>query len=136
MLPYTRHVASLLDLNQRETVELASMLKAITTLYDNLFTTSFPYSMGVHQSPTPQQSDIAHLHFHFNPPLLRSATIRKFLVGQVIVYNPAHLANVYSFEMMGEPQRDLTQEQAAARLRECSDVHYLDTIETELVARR
>ena len=83
--------------------------------FDNLFETSFPYSMGWHGAPTAAgyQEDQAHwqLHAHFYPPLLRSATVRKFLVG---------------FEMLGEAQRDLTAEQAAARLRGLPDVHYKD----------
>ena len=78
--------------------------------YDNLFETSFPYSMGWHGAPT-DDGDYVHwqLHAHFYPPLLRSATVKKFMVG---------------YEMLGEPQRDLTAEQAAARLRALSDVHY------------
>ncbi len=82
---------------------LADILKQLTTCYDALFATAFPYSMGFHQAPTDGQPHPAwRLHAHFLPPLLRSATIRKFMVG---------------FEMLGEPQRDLTPEQAAARLR-------------------
>lgn len=76
--------------------------------------------MGIHQSPTPGSHGEAHLHLHFAPPLLRSATVRKFLVG---------------FELMAEAQRDLTPEQAAGRLRVLSEVHYLDTIEQEANAR-
>jgi UDPglucose--hexose-1-phosphate uridylyltransferase len=90
---------------------LAAILKALTTRYDNLFGTSFPYSMGWHQAPfsTP---DIDHwqLHAHFYPPLLRSAQVRKFMVG---------------YEMLAEPQRDLTPERAAEMLRSVSAlVHY------------
>ncbi|MFQ3663733.1 MAG: UDP-glucose--hexose-1-phosphate uridylyltransferase [Chloroflexaceae bacterium] len=82
---------------------LADILKQLTTCYDALFATAFPYSMGFHQAPTDGEPHPAwRLHAHFLPPLLRSATIRKFMVG---------------FEMLGEPQRDLTPEQAAARLR-------------------
>jgi len=80
--------------------------------------------MGIHQRPVPKRAglddpdnDFAHLHLHFEPPLLRSATVKKFLVG---------------FEMMGEAQRDLTPEQAAARLRGCSEVHYLENIKEQL----
>lgn len=65
--------------------------------------------MGIHQAPIGGDYDYAHLHLHFYPPLLRSATVRKFLVG---------------FEMLGEPQRDITPEQAASRLRDCSEIHY------------
>jgi UDPglucose--hexose-1-phosphate uridylyltransferase len=91
---------------------LADILKRITTRYDNLFQTSFPYSMGFHQAPADGQPHPEwHFHGHFYPPLLRSATVRKFMVG---------------FEMLGMPQRDITPESAAARLREQSDLHYLD----------
>jgi UDPglucose--hexose-1-phosphate uridylyltransferase len=90
---------------------LASILKALTTRYDNLFQTSFPYSMGWHQAPY-GMPDIDHwqLHAHFYPPLLRSAEVRKFMVG---------------YEMLAEPQRDLTPERAAEMLRAVSGlVHY------------
>ena len=89
---------------------LAAILKALTTRYDNLFQTSFPYSMGWHQAPF-LMPDIDHwqLHAHFYPPLLRSASVRKFMVG---------------YEMLAESQRDLTPEQAADRLRAVSDVHF------------
>lgn len=90
---------------------LAAVLKALTTRYDNLFQTSFPYSMGWHQAPF-GMPDIDHwqLHAHFYPPLLRSASVRKFMVG---------------YEMLAEPQRDLTPERAAAMLRDaCPLVHY------------
>lgn len=96
--------------------------------------------MGIHQRPTPPESDaipedqdeenLAHLHLHFAPPLLRSASVRKFLVGYVPGTNPITkmTSDVFhhSFELMGEPQRDLTPEQAAQRLRDLPDVHYLD----------
>ncbi|KPV48999.1 galactose-1-phosphate uridylyltransferase, partial [Kouleothrix aurantiaca] len=82
----------------------------LTTRYDNLFQVSFPYSMGLHQRPTDgQEHPEWHLHAHFYPPLLRSATVRKFMVG---------------FELLGEPQRDITAESAAARLRELPETHY------------
>jgi UDPglucose--hexose-1-phosphate uridylyltransferase len=92
---------------------LAQILKALTTRYDNLFRTAFPYSMGWHQAPF-GMPDIDHwqLHAHFYPPLLRSASVRKFMVG---------------YEMLGEPQRDLTPERAAEMLRSVSGlVHYRD----------
>ncbi len=98
-----------LDEGQRSS--LASILKALTTRYDNLLQTSFPYSMGWHQAPF-GMPDIDHwqLHAHFYPPLLRSAGVRKFMVG---------------YEMLAEPQRDLTPERAAEMLRNASsDVHY------------
>ena len=105
-----RHIGSLLDLDPNEVSGLAQMLKNITTRYDNLFETSFPYSMGFHQAPTDGRThDECHLHLHFYPPLLRSATVRKFMVG---------------FEMLGMPQRDLTPETAAGKLRQLSAMHY------------
>ena len=83
----------------------------ITARYDNLFQVSFPYSMGFHQSPTDGMTQVeCHLHLHYYPPLLRSATVRKFMVG---------------FEMLAMPQRDLTPESAAERLRQMNDIHYL-----------
>ena len=89
---------------------LAEALKALTTRYDNLFTTSFPYSMGWHGAPTSAQDNPAwQLHGHFYPPLLRSASVRKFMVG---------------YEMLAEPQRDLTPEQAAAKLIATDLIHY------------
>lgn len=105
-----RHVLRLPDLEADERDDLAVILKTILTRYDNLFETSFPYSMGWHGAPY-TTGDLRHwqLHAHFYPPLLRSATVKKFMVG---------------FEMLGEAQRDLTPEQAADRLRAVSDVHY------------
>ncbi|KAJ2159226.1 galactose-1-phosphate uridyl transferase [Coemansia sp. RSA 552] len=105
------HLSSIGQLSETQTRHLAEAIQELTTRYDNIFKCSFPYSMGIHQSPTAVHPDAGscHLHLHFYPPLLRSATVRKFLVG---------------FEMMAEPQRDLTAEQAAARLRAQSPVHY------------
>jgi UDPglucose--hexose-1-phosphate uridylyltransferase len=104
-----RHVAGLDALDDAERNGLADILKRLTIRYDNLFETPFPYSMGVHQQPMRDASDHDwHLHLHFYPPLLRSATIRKFMVG---------------FELLGSPQRDLTPEAAAARLQAVGDVH-------------
>jgi UDPglucose--hexose-1-phosphate uridylyltransferase len=98
-----KHVGTLLDLNSEERDDLASVLKKLTTVYDRVFGVEFPYSMGFHQSPTDGSPHPEwHLHAHFYPPLLRSATIRKFMVG---------------FEMLGSPQRDITPEAAAERLR-------------------
>lgn len=99
------------DLNERQRQSLARILKRLTTRYDNLFQTSFPYSMGWHGAPygADVHTDHWQLHAHFYPPLLRSATVRKFLVG---------------YEMLGEAQRDLTPEQAAARLRDLPTIHY------------
>jgi len=105
-----RHVLRLPDLSLEERGGLAGVLKRLLIRYDNLFRTSFPYSMGWHGAPF-GEGDHRHwqLHAHFYPPLLRSATVKKFMVG---------------YEMLGEPQRDLTPEQAATRLRELPEVHY------------
>ena len=105
-----RPVPHLGRLDDGERDALADIVRRVTIRYDNLFEISFPYSAGVHQAPTDgREHPEWHLHMHFFPPLLRSATVRKFLVG---------------YEMLGEPQRDLTPEAAAARLRELSEVHY------------
>ena len=91
---------------------LADILRQLTIRYDNLFETSFPYSMGFHQSPTDGEAHPEwHFHAHFYPPLLRSATIRKFMVG---------------YEMLASPQRDITPEAAAAALRSVSGTHYTE----------
>ncbi len=105
-----RHVLRLPDLNDAEREALAHLLKRLLVKYDNLFNTSFPYSMGWHGAPMDEE-DYTHwqLHAHFYPPLLRSATVKKFMVG---------------YEMLSEAQRDLTAEQAAARLKELSETHY------------
>ena len=105
-----RRVLRLPDLTGGERVALARILKSCLTRYDNLFETSFPYSMGWHGAPT-DAGDFAHwqLHAHFYPPLLRSATVKKFMVG---------------YELLAEPQRDITAEQAAQRLRDLSTIHY------------
>lgn len=98
------------ELEPRRCVSLARILKELTTRYDNLFGASFPYSMGWHGAPFwPARVDHWQLHAHFYPPLLRSASIRKFMAG---------------YELLAEPQRDLTAEQAAERLRAQSDVHF------------
>lgn len=106
-----RHVARLPDLKEGERNGLADILKRLLTRYDNLFRVSFPYSMGWHGAPAEDGDQSPwQLHAHFYPPLLRSATVRKFIVG---------------YEMLAEVQRDLTAEQAAERLRSLSDTHYL-----------
>jgi len=105
-----RASASLSELSASETSALAEVFKQVTTRYDNLFEISFPYSMGFHQAPADGQTHPEWvLHAHFYPPLLRSATVRKFMVG---------------YEMLAMPQRDITPEVAAERLRALSDVHY------------
>jgi len=105
-----RHVLRLPDLAGTERDALSDILKRLLTRYDNLFEASFPYSMGWHGAPT-DQGNYPHwqLHAHFYPPLLRSAIVKKFMVG---------------YEMLGEPQRDLTAEQAAERLRGLPEIHY------------
>jgi UDPglucose--hexose-1-phosphate uridylyltransferase len=102
---------SLHELSEKQRDSLASILKNLLTRYDNLFETPFPYSFGWHGRPM-KRGDCPHwqLHAHFYPPLLRSASIKKFMVG---------------FEMLGEVQRDLTPEEAASRLRAQSDLHYM-----------
>lgn len=106
-----RHVTRLPDLQDVERDSLADILKRLLTRYDNLFQTSFPYTMGWHGAPFGDEDD-AHwqLHAHFYPPLLRSATVRKFMVG---------------YEMLAEAQRDITPEQAAARLRDLSETRFV-----------
>lgn len=102
-----RHVAALDGLTDPECDALADILKRMTTRYDHLFEVSFPYTHGFHQSPTDGQPHPEwHFHSHFYPPLLRSATVRKFMVG---------------YELLGSPQRDITAEAAAARLRELKE---------------
>jgi len=98
-----RHIASLPDMSLPEIEAMGNLLQRLTSCYDRLFEVSFPYSMGFHQAPVNNGSHPEwHLHAHFYPPLLRSATVRKFLVG---------------FELLASPQRDLTAESAAERLR-------------------
>jgi UDPglucose--hexose-1-phosphate uridylyltransferase len=110
LLVANRHLNDLPGLNPAEIAGLADLLRKVTARYDNLFQISFPYSMGFHQAPVADRSfrDV-HLHAHYYPPLLRSATVRKFMVG---------------YEMLAMPQRDLTPEGAAERLRSLSDRHY------------
>ena len=105
-----RSAAHLAELTPPEMSDLAEALKQVTTRYDNLFEISFPYSMGFHQAPSDGQSHPEWvLHAHFYPPLLRSATVRKFMVG---------------YEMLAMPQRDITPESAAGRLQGLPDLHY------------
>jgi len=103
----SRHVGTIAELTPEEREALADLLQRLTTGYDRIFDAPFPYSMGFHQSPTDGNPHGEwHLHAHFYPPLLRSPTIRKFMVG---------------FEMLGTPQRDITAESAAERLRKTID---------------
>ncbi|KAI9208913.1 galactose-1-phosphate uridylyltransferase [Polychytrium aggregatum] len=105
------HLVSIVQLSDKQQTDMADILRRMACRYDNLFQCSFPYSMGIHQAPTDgkDHSDDCHLHIHFYPPLLRNANIKKFLVG---------------YEMLAEPQRDLTSEQACQRLKACSEVHF------------
>jgi UDPglucose--hexose-1-phosphate uridylyltransferase len=99
-----RHITALDGLSDNEKNSLADILKAVTSRYDKLFDTPFPYTMGFHQRPTDGKEHFEfHFHAHFYPPLLRSATVRKFMVG---------------YEMLASPQRDITAELAAQRLRD------------------
>jgi UDPglucose--hexose-1-phosphate uridylyltransferase len=111
-----RHLSAMDEFDEAERRCLAEIIKRITTRYDNVFAAPFPYTMGFHQRPTDGAAHPEwHFHAHYYPPLLRSATIRKFMVG---------------FEMLGMPQRDITAESAAARLRAMPETHYLDSAST------
>ncbi len=110
MIISKRAVQNIAQLTDEERTGLADIYKQLTVKYDNLFEVSFAYSAGLHQAPTNGKDYPEwHLHMHFYPPLLRSASVKKFMVG---------------YEMLASPQRDITAEQAARRLRELSDVHY------------
>ena len=105
-----RHVTKITDFNEEEVAAYAIILKQLTSKYDNLFETSFPYSSGIHQAPTDGNKHEEWLfHMHFYPPLLRSASVKKFMVG---------------YGMMGESQRDITAEKTAQMLRDLSDIHF------------
>jgi UDPglucose--hexose-1-phosphate uridylyltransferase len=107
-----RHLPAMDELSAEERDLLGDILKQLTIRYDNLFEIAFPYSMGFHQRPTDGELHPEwHLHAHYYPPLLRSATVQKFMVG---------------YEMLASPQRDITAEAAAERLRSVADVHHLD----------
>ncbi|KAI9678316.1 MAG: galactose-1-phosphate uridyl transferase [Caeruleum heppii] len=112
MIVSKQHMRALVDLNETGREQLAEAIAEVARGYDNLFETQFPYSMGVHQAPlegTVAEIESSYFHIHFYPPLLRSATVRKFLVG---------------YELLAEPQRDITPEQAAMRLRDCGGELY------------
>ena len=105
------HAPDITQLNDRQHQELAEIMIRLSIRYDNLFNTPFPLSMGIHQAPSDgKEYPGFHFHLHFYPPLLRSATVRKHMVG---------------FEMLAMAQRDITPEAAAEALRNLSDVHYL-----------
>ena len=104
---------NLSDLNHEQQLSFAEMIHCVTVKYDNLFHSSFPYSAGIHQAPTDGENHPEWtMHMHFYPPLLRSASVKKFQVG---------------YEMLGEAQRDITPEQSAERLRSLSSIHYKTT---------
>lgn len=113
MIVSKRHVQNITQLNEPEQQSLALILKKLTSKYDNLFNTSFPYSAGIHQNPVNEGDHPEwHFHMHFYPPLLRSATVKKFMVG---------------YEMLANPQRDITPEMAAGTLRNLPEIHYKET---------
>ncbi len=103
MIAPKKHQPNILDLDENEALQFAEAISVLTKAYDKLFNCSFPYSSGIHQSPT-NDNDHSHWHWHmsFYPPLLRSATVKKFMVG---------------YEMFGSPQRDITAEIAAKMIR-------------------
>ncbi len=110
MIISKRHIQNISLMSEEEKLSFAEILKKLTTMYDNLFEVSFPYSAGLHQSPTDGKDHPEwHFHMHFYPPLLRSATVKKFMVG---------------YEMLGNPQRDITPEISAQRLRDLPHIHY------------
>lgn len=110
MIVSKRHLQNILQFTEAEKTAFADILKKLTAKYDNLFEVSFPYSAGMHQAPVNSGEHAEwHWHMHFYPPLLRSATVKKFMVG---------------YEMLANAQRDITAEWAAEKLRSLSDVHY------------
>ena len=110
MIISKRHFSNIAEITEEEIKSYAEMIQIITVKYDNLFKTSFPYSAGIHQAPTDGlKHEEWHFHMHFYPPLLRSATVKKFMVG---------------YELLAEAQRDLTAEQSAEILRNLSTQHY------------
>jgi UDPglucose--hexose-1-phosphate uridylyltransferase len=113
MIVSKRHIQHLLQFTPDEKHAYAEILKRLTAKYDNLFEISFPYSAGIHQSPVNDGNhEEWHWHMHFYPPLLRSATVKKFMVG---------------YEMLANPQRDVTAEWAAEKLRGLSEIHYKES---------
>lgn len=112
MIVPRRHISSVLELSKEEVRGLANAYKQLTVMYDNIFGISFPYSAGIHQAPTDgKEHPEWDMHLAFYPPLLRSATVKKFMVG---------------YEMLANPQRDITPETAAALMRKLPKVHYKD----------
>jgi UDPglucose--hexose-1-phosphate uridylyltransferase len=112
-----RAMARITDMTEAERQAFADAYRRLATRYDNLFEVSFPYSAGIHQAPSDGAPHAAwHWHMVFYPPLLRSATVKKFMVG---------------YEMLANPQRDITPEFSAARLRDLSETHYKQTLLSE-----
>ena len=110
MIVPKKHMSDITRLSENEKADCADIMHRLGIKYDNCFQTGFPYSMGIHQKPTDGQShDEWHFHIHYYPPLLRSATVKKFMVG---------------YEMLAMPQRDITAESSAQQLRDCADIHY------------
>ncbi|RZJ68762.1 MAG: UDP-glucose--hexose-1-phosphate uridylyltransferase [Flavobacterium sp.] len=110
MIVSKRAFSKITDMTSDEVSAYAKIMKQLTSKYDNIFNTSFPYSSGIHQAPTDgEEHPEWHFHMHFYPPLLRSATVKKFMVG---------------YEMMGESQRDISAEKAAEMLKNLSSEHY------------
>lgn len=110
MIISKRHITKITEFTDDEVSAYAIILKSLTIKYDNIFETSFPYSSGIHQAPTDGEPHLEwQFHMHFYPPLLRSASVKKFMVG---------------YEMMGEAQRDMTPEKSAAVLKALPEVHY------------
>lgn len=110
MIISKRHITDITLLSNEEKDAFADIYKKLTIKYDNLFEVSFPYSAGIHQCPTDGLAhEYWHMHMSFYPPLLRSATVKKFMVG---------------YEMLAEPQRDITPEFSAKKLRELPEIHY------------
>ncbi|MBN1117517.1 MAG: UDP-glucose--hexose-1-phosphate uridylyltransferase [Bacteroidales bacterium] len=112
MIVSKRHIQRITQFTEDEKSALADIYKKLTIMFDNLFEVSFAYSAGIHQAPTDgEEHPEWHFHMHFYPPLLRSATVRKFMVG---------------YEMLANPQRDITPEQSAEKLRSLPLKHYLN----------
>ena len=109
MIAPKKQLQNIAALSKEQALAFAEAIKVVTTKFDNLFEVSFPYSSGIHQSPTDNDYPEWHFHMSFYPPLLRSATVKKFMVG---------------YEMFGNPQRDITAEQAAKKLKGLSNTHY------------
>ncbi len=110
MIVSKQHLQHIGQFDDSHVSALAEILKRLTIKYDNLFSVSFPYSAGIHQAPTDGKDHPEwHFHMHFYPPLLRSATVKKFMVG---------------YEMLGNPQRDITAESSAETLKNLSEIHY------------